>query len=56
MDFGQSIVESSKLEVEIKHISGKTYEIKFDGGVDIMGNPVSGYYKGEVEMFESARP
>lgn len=56
MDFGQSIVESSQLEVEIKHISGKTYEIKFDGGVDIMGNPVSGYYKGEVEMFESAQP
>ena len=49
---GQDNVENSKLEIEIKHINGNIYEIKFTGGVDERGNSVNGYYKGEVDMFE----
>lgn len=52
IEFGQEYVEASKLEIEIKHINGNIYEIKFTGGVDERGNSVNGYYKGEVDMFE----
>jgi hypothetical protein len=52
LEFGQGYVEESELVIEIKHISGNIYEIKFTGGVDVRGNPVSGYYKGEVDIFE----
>ena len=52
IEFGQEYVEASKLEIEIKHINGNIYEIKFTGGVDEEGNSVNGYYKGEVDMFE----
>ena len=52
IEFGQENVEASKLEIEIKHINGNIYEIKFTGGVDEEGNSVNGYYKGEVDMFE----
>jgi hypothetical protein len=52
IEFGQSHVEESELVIEIKHISGNIYEIKFTGGVDERGNTVSGYYKGVVDIFE----
>ena len=51
-EFGQDDVEESDLVIEIKHISGNIYEIKFTGGVDERGNSISGYYKGEVDIFE----
>jgi hypothetical protein len=52
IEFGQYFVEESELVIEVKHISGNIYEIRFSGGVDSKGNPVSGYYKGEIDMFE----
>lgn len=51
IEFGQFYVEESNLVIEVKHISGNIYEIKFTGGVDESGNPVSGYYKGKVDTF-----
>ena len=51
IDMGQSYVGKSKLIIEIKHISDKTYEIKFTGATDYDGNAVSGYYKGEVDFY-----
>ena len=52
VDFGQDYVDKSKLEIEIKHIKGNIYEIKFTGGVDESGKPVNGYYKGAMDIFE----
>ena len=52
IEFGQNHVDESMLVIEVNHISGNIYEIKFTGGVDERGNPVSGYYKGEIDMFE----
>lgn len=49
--YGQDYVENSNLEIEIKHITGEVYEIKFTGGIDESGKPVSGYYKGKIDMF-----
>ena len=45
LEFGQDDVEESELVIEVKHISGNIYEIKFTGGVDESGNPVSGYQR-----------
>ena len=51
VDMGQNYVDKSKLEIEVKRISGKIYEIEFTGAVDYDGNTVSGYYKGAVDYF-----
>ena len=50
--FGQANVAESQLVIEIKHVKGKVYEIKFTGGVDEEGNAVSGQYQGIVDIFE----
>ena len=50
IEFGQYNVESSKLEIEIKHICNNIYELKLTGGVDVFGNAVSGYYKGAFDI------
>ena len=50
--FGQSNIPASQLEIEIKHIKGNIYEIKFTGGIDESGNPINGYYKGVMDKFE----
>lgn len=52
IEIGQGEVEASNLVIEIKHINGTIYEIKFTGGVDERGNSVNGYYKGEVDIYE----
>ena len=49
-EIGQEYVDESKLIIEIKHIKGNIYEIKFTGGVDENGKPVKGYYKGEFDI------
>lgn len=51
INYGQEYVESSKLEIEIKHISNNIYELKLTGGVDVFGNAVSGYYKGAFDIY-----
>ena len=52
IEFGQEYVADSKLVIKVKHINDNIYEIEFTGGVDERGNPVSGYYKGAIDMFE----
>lgn len=52
IEFGQDTVAESKLVIKVKHINDNIYEIEFTGGVDEKGNPVSGYYKGAIDMFE----
>lgn len=52
IEFGQDNVAESKLVIKVKHINDNIYEIEFTGGVDERGNPVSGYYKGVIDMFE----
>ena len=51
IEFGQDEIATSNLEIEIKHIEGKIYEITFKGGIDQYGNTIKGYYKGTVDMF-----
>ena len=51
IDMGQNYAKKSKLAIEVKHISDKTYEIKFTGAVDYDGNKVSGYYKGTINFY-----
>ena len=50
-DFSIEGCPGSNVEITITHISGKVYEIIFTGGRDENGNAVSGYYKGEVNIF-----
>ena len=45
--------ESSNLIIEIKHIKGNIYEIKFTGGIDQHGKTVNGYYKGVVDVYSA---
>ena len=51
VDMGQNYVPKSKLEIEVKRITDKIYEIEFTGAVDYDGNTVNGYYKGAVDFF-----